>query len=431
MRAVLTAACLGFGVVQVDVSVVNIGLPQIGRAFAADLGDLQWVINSYALTFSAILLLGGSWADSYGAKAIFSAGFIMFSLSSIGCGIAHNLPMLIGMRILQGVGAALILPCALSLIRLGYDDLEARRAAIAIFGASGGIGMAAGPLVGGIMIEYWGWRSVFLINVPIGVLAMALILKNAASTPGLKKPMSSYSQISIALGVATFCFAVTEASTAGWRGDGVAALFIALGSAMLFCLVERRIAHPMLPGRLFRNPITLTMLLAGIATNLPFFGTIFGMSLYFQNILHFTVAQTGLSFVPMTAVLAAASLVSARIGKHISGAWILSIGFGMGAIGFVALSQILVSTPILTINLILMLIGAGTATATPSMMNMMISSVSHHDAGIASGLMSSARQLGGVIGVAMFGSLIDYPDALSFLRGLSTAVLLSGATLLI
>ncbi|MDT8332876.1 MFS transporter [Roseomonas gilardii] len=148
MHAVLAAACLGFAVVQIDVSVVNIGLPQIGGAFSAGLGGLQWVINSYSLTFSAVLLLGGSWADRIGAKKVFLAGFVIFSLSSIGCGIATGLPMLISMRLLQGFGVALILPCALSLIRTGYDNPEARRSAIAVFGAFGGIGMAAGPLVG-------------------------------------------------------------------------------------------------------------------------------------------------------------------------------------------------------------------------------------------------------------------------------------------
>ncbi|MDT8332875.1 MFS transporter [Roseomonas gilardii] len=270
-----------------------------------------------------------------------------------------------------------------------------------------------------------------MINLPIGILSIALILRYAQPTTGLRAPMNAWSQVSAALCVATLCFAVTEASSSGWTGQNVGVAMIALASGSAFILNERRMEHPMLPGRLFKNPIVLAMLLSGVATNLAFFGAIFGMSLYFQDILHFTVAQTGLSFVPMTAVLAVSSLISARIGRSVSGTWIIFAGFSISTVGFLMLARITTTTPVLTLDLILMLIGVGIATATPSMMNMMISSVSHRDAGIASGLMSSGRQLGGVVGVAMFGALIDHPDSAAFLTGLSRAVLLSAAALLL
>lgn len=168
LRAILIAACLGFLVVQLDVSVVNVGLGALKSAFGSDLTGLQWVINSYALPFSALLILGGAWGDKWGAKSVFAAGFAVFTLASVGCGLADSMTRLITLRVVQGIGAALLIPTSLTLIRVSFHDPSARRSAVALWGACGGIALAAGPVIGGLMIEYFGWRSVFLLNIPIG-----------------------------------------------------------------------------------------------------------------------------------------------------------------------------------------------------------------------------------------------------------------------
>ncbi|MHA6574331.1 MFS transporter [Pseudomonas yamanorum] len=431
LRAILTAACLGFLVVQLDVSVVNVGLGALKEAFNSDLTGLQWVINSYALPFSALLILGGAWGDKWGAKSVFAMGFAIFTLASVGCGLANSMPMLITMRIIQGIGAALLIPTSLTLIRVSFDDPDKRRSAVALWGACGGIALAAGPVIGGLMIEYFGWRSVFLLNIPIGLLAILLILKYAPASPRVDKHIDIPGQISIAICLAALTYGLTESSAQGWVGATLGAMVLALICAVAFMWVERRVEHPMLPARLATNKVLGSMALAGAAINLTFYGTVFVFSIYFQTFLHYDAFKTGLSFIPLTAVLTLSTLLSSRFAKRFSATRIITTGFTVQIIGFVTLSQTTSHASLWLLNGALMLVGIGSAMSVPSITNAMLSSVTQHDAGIASGLMASARQLGGVIGVAVSGAMIASADAAAFSRGMSNAMLLSALALLV
>ncbi|MCP1507628.1 DHA2 family methylenomycin A resistance protein-like MFS transporter [Pseudomonas marginalis] len=431
LRAILIAACLGFLVVQLDVSVVNVGLGALKEAFNTDLTGLQWVINSYALPFSALLILGGAWGDKWGAKTVFAVGFAIFTLASIGCGLANSTTQLIAMRVIQGIGAALLIPTSLTLIRVSFQDPDKRRSAVALWGACGGIALAAGPVIGGLMIEYFGWRSVFLLNIPIGLLAIALILRYAPASPRVDKHIDIPGQISIAICVAALTYGLTESSAQGWVAATFSALAVALICAVAFILIERRVAHPMLPPHLARNAVLGSMALAGAAINLTFYGTVFVFSIYFQTFLHYDAFTTGLSFIPLTAVLTLSTLLSSRFAKRFSAPRIITTGFSVQIIGFLALSQTSAHGSPWLLNGALMLVGIGSAMSVPSITNAMLSSVSQHDAGIASGLMASARQLGGVIGVAVSGAMIASADATAFAQGMSNAMLLSALALLI
>ena len=431
LRAILIAACLGFLVVQLDVSVVNVGLGALKEAFNTDLTGLQWVINSYALPFSALLILGGAWGDKWGAKTVFAVGFAIFTLASIGCGLANSTTLLITMRVIQGIGAALLIPTSLTLIRVSFQDPDKRRCAVALWGACGGIALAAGPVIGGLMIEYFGWRSVFLLNIPIGLLAIALILRYAPASPRVDKHIDIPGQISIAICVAALTYGLTESSAQGWVAATFSALAVALICAVAFILIERRVAHPMLPPHLARNAVLGSMALAGAAINLTFYGTVFVFSIYFQTFLHYDAFTTGLSFIPLTAVLTLSTLLSSRFAKRFSAPRIITTGFSVQIIGFLALSQTSAHGSPWLLNGALMLVGIGSAMSVPSITNAMLSSVSQHDAGIASGLMASARQLGGVIGVAVSGAMIASADATAFAQGMSNAMLLSALALLI
>lgn len=431
LRAILIAACLGFLVVQLDVSVVNVGLGALKEAFNTDLTGLQWVINSYALPFSALLILGGAWGDKWGAKTVFAVGFAIFTLASIGCGLANSTTQLIAMRVIQGIGAALLIPTSLTLIRVSFQDPDKRRSAVALWGACGGIALAAGPVIGGLMIEYFGWRSVFLLNIPIGLLAIALILRYAPASPRVDKHIDIPGQISIAICVAALTYGLTESSAQGWVAATFSALAVALICAVAFILIERRVAHPMLPPHLARNAVLGSMALAGAAINLTFYGTVFVFSIYFQTFLHYDAFTTGLSFIPLTAVLTLSTLLSSRFAKRFSAPRIITTGFSVQIIGFLALSQTSAHGSPWLLNGALMLVGIGSAMSVPSITNAMLSSVSQHDAGIASGLMASARQLGGVIGVAVSGAMIASADAAAFAQGMSNAMLLSALALLI
>jgi DHA2 family methylenomycin A resistance protein-like MFS transporter len=427
--AVLIASCLGFLVVQLDVSVVNVGLGALKTAFDTNLTGLQWVINSYALAFSALLILGGAAGDKFGARAVFASGFGVFTAASVGCGMADSMSMLIGMRIVQGTGAALLVPTSLTLIRLAFEDPGKRRSAVAMWGACGGIALAAGPVIGGLLIEWLGWRSVFLLNVPIGIIAIALIMRYSPASPRVDKEFDVPGQICIGICLALLTYALTESSSKGWVFETVSTLIFAVFFAIAFVLVERRVKNPMLPERLARNTTLATTALAGAAINLTFYGTVFVFSIYFQSFLHYDAFRTGLAFIPLTAVLTVSTMVSSRIAKHVSAQRIITAGFLTQAVGFAALAQVTPQTSLWYLNIALMVVGIGSASSVPSITNSMLSSVSSHDAGMASGLMASARQLGGVIGVAVFGGMITSTEPIAFSKGLSVAMIVCAGVL--
>jgi DHA2 family methylenomycin A resistance protein-like MFS transporter len=431
LLAIQIATCLGFLVVQLDVSVVNVGLGALKNAFDTNLTGLQWVINSYALLFSALLVLGGALGDKFGAKAIFAIGFAVFTLGSVGCGLADGMTMLITLRGVQGLGAALLVPTSLTLIRMSFQDPDARRSAVAMWGACGGIALAAGPVLGGLMIQYLGWRSVFLINVPLGLLAIALIIRFAPTSPRIDKKVDILGQVSMALCLASLTYGLTEASGKGWTAGPLLMVALAVIFLLAFIGIERRIEHPMLPGRLANNKVLATTALAGATINFTFYGTVFVLSIYFQTILHYGAFKTGLSFVPLTAVLTISTMASSRIARKVSAMRIITVGFVIQIAGFLALSQMSTQTSSLLLNVALVMVGMGSAVSVPSITNSMLSSVTEHDAGIASGLMASARQLGGVFGVAIFGTMIARTDASTFSNGMARGMLLSALTLLL
>lgn len=430
LAAIQIAACLGFLVVQLDVSVVNVGLGALKSAFDTNLTGLQWVINSYALAFSALLILGGAWGDTFGARTVFASGFAIFTIASIGCGLSNNMSMLIGMRIVQGVGAALLVPTSLTLIRLTFEDPDKRRSAVAMWGACGGIALAAGPVMGGLLIEYLGWRSVFWINVPIGILAIGLVMHYAPPSPRIERQVDVPGQISIAMCLASLTYGLTELSGQGWGIETFSAMGLAVLCAIAFVMIERRLKHPLLPKRLASNRVLATTALAGAAINLTFYGTVFVFSIYFQSFLHYDAFRTGIAFIPLTAVLTVSTMISSRIAKRVGATRIITAGFLIQVLGFLALSRVTPDSSLLYLNIALMVVGIGSAASVPSITNSMLSSVSRADAGMASGLMASARQLGGVIGVAVFGAMITTTEPAAFSHGLSRAMIVCALALL-
>jgi DHA2 family methylenomycin A resistance protein-like MFS transporter len=427
--AVQVAACLGFLVVQLDVSVVNVALGALKLALGLDLTGLQWVINSYALTFSAMLILGGAFGDRFGARAVFAAGFFVFTIASVGCGLAATTGMLVAMRCLQGVGAALLLPNSLTIIRISFHDPVRRASAVATWGACGGLALAAGPVLGGLMIQHLGWRSIFFLNIPIGTLAIFLIMRFSPPSPRVEKKADVPGQTSAAICLAALTYALTESSRDGWTVGPLLTLLIALVFGLLFACVERTSSSPMLPERLRRNRILATTALLGAVINMTFYGIVFALSIYYQTILHYSSLRTGIAFIPLTAVLTVSTMASSRIARRISDTKIITFGFLLQCLGFLALARLTVDTTAWWLNGALMLVGIGSAVSVPSITNSMLAAVSRQDAGIASGLMASARQMGGVVGVAVFGALISSGDTSSFMRGMSHAMLVAAFSL--
>ncbi len=383
--------------VQLDVSVVNVGLGALKNAFNTNLTGLQWVINSYALVFAALLIIGGALGDKFGARNIFIWGFSLFTVGSIGCGIANNMPELITLRGVQGMGAALLVPTSLTLIRLSFINPAMRRTAVATWGACGGVALAAGPVLGGCLIQYFGWRSVFLINAPLGLLAISVIFFSAPPSPRVVKKIDGLGQGTIAVSIAALTCGLTQSGAEGWSRWPLTMMVIAAIFFVLFILVQRRVASPMLPPHLTKNKILATTALCGAVINLTFYGTVFDLSIYFQSILHYDAIKTGLSFIPLTAVLTISTMVSTRVAKTVSDIRIITTGFSIQITGFIMLSQLTEFSPVWFLSCSLMMIGIGSAMSVPSITNSMLSSVSQEDAGMASGLMASARQMGGLL----------------------------------
>ncbi len=429
--AIQIASCLGFFVVQLDVSVVNVGLGALKAAFSTNLTGLQWVINSYALSFSALLILGGAYGDKFGAKLIFAWGFALFVVGSIGCGAANSMSMLITLRAIQGAGAAFMVPASLALIRLSFQDTATRTSAVAMWGACGGIALAAGPVIGGLMIQYLGWRSIFLLNIPLGVLAIWLIWRYAPPSPRVHRKVDLFGQGSIALCLAALTYGLTESSGQGWSVSTVSALVISAICAIAFGLIERQVSHPLLPARLVQNRVLASTALTGAIISMTFYGTVFILSIYFQTVLHYDSFKTGLSFVPLTAVLTISTMLSSRVARKVSAVRIITFGLVFQIIGFLALAQTKPQSSSWMLNGALMLVGIGSAAAVPSVTNSMLASVEQHDAGVASGLLASARQLGGVVGVAAFGATIAHVDGLAFFHGMSNAMIIAALALLL
>ncbi|MCX4163473.1 MULTISPECIES: MFS transporter [Paraburkholderia] len=427
------ATCLGFVVVLIDVSVVNVALETLRAVLHAEVTGLQWVINAYALAFASLLLMAGALGDRLGAKNVFMTGFAIFTLSSVGCGFAQNLHALIIWRLVQGVGAALLVPTSLSLLRQAFQDDTARNRAVGWWSAGGGIALAAGPVIGGLLIAAFGWRSIFLINVPVGLIGLWMTFRYAPRSPTqVGRSLDLPGQVTGALTLVTLTFALTEASGLGWRNPailGAVFLFIVFGA--LFLWFEARNPSAMLPLVLFRDPIVSSSTAIGMIANLVFYGMVFTFSLFFQSVQHLTPQRTGLAFLPMMAILMVMNIVAGRLMGRIGKRVLTTVGLLISATGYMSMVPALAAHSYGLLVLPMLLAGSGIALTIPTITNATLAAVSATQAGIASGLLSAARQVGGVVGVALFGFFIRHTETALFMHGMYQALLVSVGLLLV
>lgn len=426
------ATCLGFVVVLVDVSVVNVALDALRTAFRADVTGLQWVVNAYALVFASSLLTAGALGDRFGAGRVFLAGYAIFTLASVGCGVAPSLPALIAWRLVQGVGASLLVPNSLAILRLAFQDPAARSRAIGWWGAGGGIALAAGPVIGGLLVSTLGWRSIFLVNVPVGIVGMWMTWRFAPATGAQgSRHLDLGGQLAGALTLAALTYALTEASALGWQSPvilGACALSVASGLA--FVRLEARNPAAMLPPALWRHRTVLATTAIGMILNLVFYGVVFALSLLFQSIWHMTPVRTGVAFLPMMGILMAMNIAAARLADRIGARTLASAGMLASAVGYLAMLPALAAPSHSVLALPMMLAGSGVALTIPTITNAMLAAVSGTHSGIASGLLNAARQIGGVMGVALFGFLVRHAESALFLRGIEQALVASALLLL-
>jgi MFS transporter, DHA2 family, methylenomycin A resistance protein len=407
----LAATSIGFAVVQLDVSVVNVAIRPIGAALGGDVSALQWVVNAYTVAFAALILSAGALGDRIGAKRVFIAGFSVFTTASAICGLAPTLGVLIGARALQGAGAALLVPCSLTLLNRTFPEPAERSRAIGRWAVGASAALSAGPVVGGVLTATLGWRAIFFINAPIGLTGILLTVRFAEETS--RSPGRGIADFDPAAQLtAIVCLTLLAAATirGGSEGFGSAAVLAGYGASaaagLAFLAIEARRARPMLPLWLFRCEGFGANTAIGLLINVAFYGLIFIFSLFFQRAQHFSALQAGLAFAPMTVAIMAANAVAGRLDQRVGARAVIAGGALLMAGGAVALEGIGPHSAFATLVVQLTAIGFGLGLIVPVMTAALLGSVDRSRSGIASGTLNTARQTGSVIGVALFGSLI-------------------------
>ncbi|MFC8730847.1 MFS transporter [Luteimicrobium sp. NPDC057192] len=403
----LVAVSLGFAVVQLDVSVVNVAIEPIGSDLGGSLSDLQWVVDAYTITFAGLILSAGSLGDRVGAKRVFLAGFALFTLASVGCGVAPSLGLLVLARAVQGVGAAVLVPCSLALLNHAYPAAADRARAVGLWAAGASVALSAGPLVGGVLTATVGWRAVFLINFPLGLLGIVLATRYAAETT--RTPTRSLDLHGQLAGLVTLV-AVSAATIEGGRTSftepvvvGSYALAALAGAA--FVRNERRATDPMLPLALFRVRSFAVPVGIGFVINVAFYGLIFVLSLYFQEARGLSVLQTGLAFAPTTLAVLVGNLSAGRLTAALGARRVLAGGGALVAVSVAGLLVVAAGTPYAALVVQLVVLGLGLGVIVPAMTTQALGSVEPARSGMASGALNTARQTGSVVGVAVFGAL--------------------------
>lgn len=407
-KSVLLATSLSYVVVILDTTIVNIALARIAASLGADVSGLQWVVNAYTLTFASLLLTGGLLGDRLGARNVYLTGLLIFAAASALCGFAPDLTTLVVARVLQGVGAALLVPCSLTLISAAYTDSQQRAGAISVWAGCGGVAMAAGPLVGGLLIHWLGWRSIFVVNVPIAVCGALLTLRVPSAARKRVEHMDFAGQAAAIVALACSVAVLIEGVKLGWTsGPIVAGIAAAVAGWFAFVVIERRRARPMLPLGLFRNPVFSASVFVSLVSALVFYGLLFLLSLYFQEGRGWQSLRTGLAFLPLTVMVTAGSFSAGKLGAAYGTRRVVVAGFLLYAIGFAGLLALANDAPYWRIALCFPAVGFGSGVITPAATATLLGAVDKTRAGVAAGVLNASRQTGSAFGVAIFGLLMS------------------------
>ena len=404
----LAAMSLGYGVVQLDVTIVNVAINAIGESFRGNMAALQWVVSSYTITFAAFILSAGALGDRIGARRVFIAGFALFTVASAVCAAAPTLLILIIARAVQGVGAAVLVPNSLALLNHAYEDSRERARAVAFWASGASFTLTLGPLVGGVLIRLFGWRSIFLVNLPLGLLGLWLTIRYAKETPGkVVRRIDLPGQITGVLALGGMAWVLIRGGVVGWTDPQVLIGFVlAIVLAMAFIAIEHYSDHPMLPLALFKNRTFRASTITGVLVNIAFYGLIFVFSLYFQRVRQLSPLQTGLTFVPMMGACFVANLNIGRISSRFGDRKCVVAGTSIIMLGCLTLLNVGANTGYSSLLSAFILMGGGLGTMVPPLTHALLGSVDKARSGIASGVLTASRQTGSVLGVSLFGSLI-------------------------
>jgi EmrB/QacA subfamily drug resistance transporter len=404
----LAAVSVGLFMIMLDNTIVNVALPSIRNSLGMSLESLEWIVAGYALTFAAFMLTGGKLADYIGRRTIFMAGLVVFTGASLACGLAPNGGFLIGARVVQGLGGALMNPATLSIITATFEPRERGRA-IGIWAGVSAMALAIGPLVGGLLVEHVNWNWIFFINVPVGIIGFitAPILIEETRDQSKEQRLDIPGLATSALALFSLTYAFIEANNYGWSSTRILGAFaVSAVSFIAFVLLERHQRTPMLDLSLFRNRTfggaNGSMLFVGLAM----FGTFFYVSLYMQNVLHYSPVQAGASFLPMTILIILIAPRAGALTDRIGSRWLVGFGMTMLAAMLFYYTQLGAHESFWAILPGLLLGGIGMGATMTPLTAAAMSAVAVDKAGVGSAVLNSARQVGGSLGIAVMGSIV-------------------------
>ena len=403
--AALAAAALGFFAITLDALVVNVALPSIRHDLGGGITGLQWVVDGYTLMFAALLLSAGSLSDRIGARRSFGTGMAVFVAASAACGLAPSLGVLIAARLVQGAGAAIMMPSSLTLIREAYPDPVRRGRAIGVWTIAGAVAAGLGPVAGGAL-NLVSWRMIFFINLPAGAVAL-FFLARAPRSPRREVPFDLAGQILAVLAMSALTFGVIEAGADGFGALEVqVALAVSVAALAAFIAVQAREAHPMVPLDLFRSRTVVIASGTGFAFMAGFYGLVFVYSLYLQQVRGLSPLDTGLVFLPSSAVSGFVGPLSARLAERF-GPRVLIVGSMTGmSLGLAVIATVVGSAPIWLLAVLRIPVGICGPLAMQPTTAVLLESVPAHRSGVASSVFNTSRQLGGALAVAVFGALL-------------------------
>jgi EmrB/QacA subfamily drug resistance transporter len=406
-KILLGALCLALFITALDSTVLNVALPTIGHDLHAGVSGLQWTIDAYTLVIASLLLLAGSTGDRIGRRKMFQIGLVLFGLGSLACALAPNLASLIVFRMLQAVGGSLLQPNALSILTNVFTDRRERAQAIGIWGGMFGIAAACGPIIGGFLVDTVGWRAIFLVNLPVVVVAFVLLARYAPeSRAAHARRIDPPGQILIIATLASITSAIIEGPQRGWGSTFILGLF-ALGLAALvgFVVVEQRRREPLIELRFFRSPPFAGAASMATLAFLILSGFLFLNTLELQEVRGDSALLAGVATLPATLVMAGGSPWTGRwVARHGTRIPLIFSGLAFAASALI-LTQLGAHASYWTLAVAYALLGAGFATVNPPITNTAVAGMPMSQAGVASAVASSSRQLGNVLGVALAGSL--------------------------
>jgi EmrB/QacA subfamily drug resistance transporter len=416
----LVAVALATFMTYLDNNVTNVAIPTIQRDLHLSIAGLEWVVSSYILAFAGLLLVGGKLADVYGRRRMFFIGLSAFTLSSLGAGLAGSGGVLITMRLLQGVGAALLVPTTLAIIVATFHDVRERTTAVGVWTAIGAMALAFGPLIGGFISQHVHWGWIFFINVPVGAItfAIALFAVRESRDTSVGRHLDVPGLAASVVGLTSLVYALIEGHDKGWTSAVIMGAFgLAALAGAAFTLIESRSAHPMIPLGLLRSRVFSGGLGTMMLWAFGIFGIYFFTSIYLQEVLGFSPTKAGLAFLPMALCMAVFAGIGGQLGARFGAHRLVALGLALNAVGLYLFSRLGAGAAFASLMPGFLLFGAGSGLMNVPLTNVVLGSMPRERSGIASALLNNSREVAGLLGVTVIGAVLRSRQGVALRHG--------------